>query len=85
MKELAGYISWVWRNWELWQKTFVIAFILNAASIFAPNPYDFYMLSVGIGMMFVWTGKWWVWDRAIESYKEYKKQRDGLFDTIKGN
>jgi hypothetical protein len=82
--EILRYLNWVWRSWELWQKTFVVAMILNLSSLLAPAPYNQYLLMAGILPLFLWTGKWWIWDRAIESYKEYKKQRDGLFDTIKG-
>lgn len=83
--EILRYLNWVWRNWELWQKTFVVAMTLNVTSALAPAPYNQYLLMAGILPLFVWTCKWWIWDRAIESYKEYKKQRDGLFDEIKGN
>jgi len=85
MKNLFGYISWVWRNWELWQRSFIIAMILNVVSLALNKPYDIIACAVGWTIIFFWLGKWWIVDVLMKNYKEYKKQRDGLFDTIKGN
>jgi hypothetical protein len=48
------------------------------------RPYDLYFASVGVTIFFGWTFKWWVLDPIKESYTKYKRQRDELFNTIKG-
>ena len=85
MKDLLGYISWVWRNWEWWQRSFIVGMILNGASVFASKPYDIILGITGFGIIMFWLGKWWIVDVLMESYKKYKKQREELFNTIKGN
>lgn len=85
MKDFLGYISWVWRNWEWWQRCFIVGIILNAIAVFVSKPYDIILSITGFSIIMFWLGKWWIVDVLVKSYKEYKKQRDGLFDTIKGN
>lgn len=85
MKDVFGYLAWVWRNWELWQRCFVVGIILNAISVFTSKPYDIILGITGFSIIMFWLGKWWIVDVLMKNYKEYKKQRDGLFDTIKGN
>jgi hypothetical protein len=85
MKNLFGYLQWVWRNWEWWQRSFIVAMILTFTSIFISKPYDIIVGMTGWAIIMFWLGKWWIVDVMIASYNKYKKQRDELFDTIKGN
>jgi hypothetical protein len=85
MKDLLGYISWVWRNWEWWQRSFIVAIMIMTSSVFIDKPYDIIAGMTGWAIIMFWLGKWWIVDVLMKNYKEYKKQRDGLFDTIKGN
>jgi hypothetical protein len=39
----------------------------------------------GFGILFLMLTKWLIIDQTKKSYNEYKRQRDGLFDEIKGN
>jgi Kef-type K+ transport system membrane component KefB len=85
MKNLFGYISWVWRNWELWQRSFIIGMMLQGASVFTSKPYDMILSAIGFGIIMFWLGKWWIVDMLMTSYKKYKQQQEDLFKTIKGN
>ena len=82
--EILRYITWVWRNWEAWQKSFVVATILCLSSVLMPAEYKMYSVAAGMSIVWVWLFKWWFVDSFKKSYEEYKKQRDDLFNTIKG-
>jgi len=80
-----GYLQWVWRNWEWWQRCFVVGMILNLISIFASKPYDLILGISGFAIIMFWLGKWWIVDVLMENYKKYKQQKENLFNEIKGN
>lgn len=82
--EILRWLGWVWRQWEFWQKTFVVAFFCMGAAVGADSPYDKYFAGVAMVIFFSWTFKWWFVDVVKASYAKYKSQRDGLFKTIKG-
>ena len=83
--EILRWIRWQWRQWEFWQKCFIAAMFCMGVSAGSSKPYDLYFAAVGVIIFFSFTFKWCIVDPAIKSYKEYKRQRDELFDTIKGN
>lgn len=85
MKEIFKFLKWQWRKFELWQKTFIFASFVGGASIGAPPEIQFYMLLFPMIVIFGFFTKWIIWDRTVESWNEYKKERDGLFDTIKNS
>jgi hypothetical protein len=82
--ELFRWLRWQWRQWEFWQKCFIFAMFCMGISAGSSRPYDLYFASVGVTIFFGWTFKWWVLDPIKESYTKYKRQRDELFNTIKG-
>ncbi len=82
--EILRWLRWQWRQWETWQKCWIFGMFCMGISVGAPNPVDLYFASIGIIMLLGWTFKWWVFDVVKESYNKYKRQRDGLFDKIKG-
>jgi hypothetical protein len=52
---------------------------------FSPSPYNMYIGVVPVAMFFVSTFKWWMFDPMMESWRKYKKEKQNLFDTIKGD
>jgi hypothetical protein len=82
--EILRWVRWQWRQWEVWQKAFVLAMFFMGMSVGAPEPLSLYFLGVGIIIVFGFTFKWAVYDVVKDSYAKYKRQRDGLFETIKG-
>jgi hypothetical protein len=49
----------------------------------APSPYDKILFTIPMIMLFVWTGKWWLWDQLMASWNKYKTEKQELFTTIK--
>lgn len=83
MKEILNFIHWQWCKWETWQKGYIICAFFAGAGVVAPKPYDFYLFAMPITVLFVWTGKWLVWDQLVESWNKYKTEKQELFTTIK--
>lgn len=82
--EIFRWIRWQWRQWEMWQKAFVMAMVFLGMALTGPSPLDLYFAAVGIIIVFGFTFKWFVYDVVKDSYTKYKRQRDELFNTIKG-
>ena len=53
------------------------------AGLMAPRPYNIVMIAVPATMFFLAVGKWWIWDQAVESWNNYKKEKRELFETIR--
>ncbi len=83
--EIFRWLRWQWRQFEIWQKCYIFGAFFVGAGIVAPAPYHKYLLTIPLVMLLAWTLKWWIWDQAKESWNKYKKQRDTLFDTIRGD
>lgn len=83
MKELLDFIKWQWSRWEFWQKCYIVGAFFAGAGVFAPRPYDFYLLGIPMIVLFVWCGKWMVWDQVKSSWDKYQTEKQGLFPTIK--
>jgi hypothetical protein len=85
MKEILNFISWQWRKWELWQKGYILGAFFAGASVIAPKPYNLYLFAVPMIILFVWTGKWMVWDQLKASWSKYQAEKQELFTTIKNS
>ena len=78
-----SFIKWRWQKWERWQRVWVVAFFFLGAGVGAKQPAQTVLLAIPVGIFFFYLGKWWIWDPVKESYQEYQKEQQGLFDTIK--
>ena len=78
-----SFIKWRWQKWERWQKLWIISAWFFGAGMSASEAYKLYLLAVPLTIFFFYVGKWWIWDPIKESYQEYQKEQQGLFDTIK--
>jgi len=83
MKEVINFIVWQWNKWEFWQKCFICSCSFIGASLVAPQPYAQFLGMIPMGVVFVFTFKWWVWDGAKEQWIKYKTEKQKLFTTIK--
>ena len=85
MKEILNFIVWQWSKWQTWQKGYIICAFFLGAGVVAPKPYDIYLLAIPMIVMFIWTGKWWVWDQVKESWIKYQTEKQELFTNIKNS
>lgn len=83
MKEILQFIRWQWSKWELWQKGYIICAFFMGAGVVAPRPYNIYLFAIPMTMLFIWTGKWLIWDQVKASWNKYQTEKQGLFTTIK--
>lgn len=83
MKEMLEFVSWQWSKWETWQKGYVVCAFLLGVGVMAPSPYDRYLFAVPMIALFVWTGKWCVWDQIKASWNKYQTEKQQLFPSIK--
>ena len=85
IKEILLFIKWQWRKWEFWQKCFIFGAFFFGMGLGLPQPYRTYGMAVPLIIFFVSTFKWWIFDPMMESWRTYKKEKQNLFDTIKGD
>ena len=83
MKEVVNFIRWQWSKWEPWQKGYIICAFFAGAGVVAPKPYDRYLFTIPMIMLFLWTSKWLVWDQLMASWNKYQTEKQELFTTIK--
>lgn len=80
--ETIRFLQWQWRQWTASDKWYFLALFLIGFGLVGD-----YTLAwrAGVLIIFAMVFKWAVVDSTIKSYNKYKRQRDGLFDEIKGN
>ncbi len=80
--EAIRFLQWQWRQWSTSDKWYFLAIALISGGFVGDHPW---LYKLGFGIIFLMILKWAFVDSTIKSYNEYKRQRDGLFDEIKGN
>ena len=83
--DILGWLRWQWRKWETWQKVWMVGFFFFGAGVNAEQPFKTVLWAIPAGIFFFYLGKWWIWEPIKESYENYQKERQGLFDTIKNS
>lgn len=83
--EIIRFLQWQWRQFELWQKCYFVALFCLGFGLATDNPvHKEYMLTLGASIIGLLLFKWIFIDQTKKSYNEYKRQRDNLFNEIKG-
>lgn len=84
MKEIWGYLQWMWQGFEGWQKMFIFAMFLQGLAIPMENKdHALWVSGVGMAIVFGYILKWVVWDQIRASWAKYKQHRNELLTTIK--
>lgn len=79
--EILRFLQWQWRQWDTWYRFYLLAIFLIS---FGFGSEQEIVYKVGFGILFLMLCKWLFIDQTKKSYEEYKRQRDGLFEEIKG-
>lgn len=83
MKEIFNFVAWQWKKFEFWQKSFIVSSAFFGAAIAAPEPWRVWLSMVPMVVVFSYMTKWLIWDGIKSAWERYKKEKEGLFDTIK--
>jgi hypothetical protein len=84
MKEILGFVRWLFSGLELWQWILVSSLVLNVGSLFAlgtgmASP----MNAAGMTLLLIVFFKWFMFDPLKASWARYKEHRNSLLTTIK--
>ena len=83
--KIVKYAKWQWNKFELWQKLFILAMLLQATGYTLGNPYGIYLIAGGISIVIFYITKWFLVDVAIQSWNKFRQEENNLFDTIKNS
>lgn len=84
--EFFRWLRWQWRQFETWQKLWGVgAFFGGAALGVGEGDLRFYLLAVPFTIFMLCTFKWWIYEPLVNSWNRYTKERDNLFNTIRGD
>ena len=85
MKDIIGFFQWHWRQWTASQRFYILG-----AAFFGAGIPDYWktgetnlMLRLALGIWILVFLKWFMWDLSVDSWNRYKKEKYGIFDTIK--
>jgi hypothetical protein len=79
--EAIRFLQWQWRQWTASDKWYFLAIALISGGWSGDH---LIVWKTGVAIIMLMLLKWAVVDSTIKSYNEYKRQRDGLFNEIKG-
>lgn len=83
MKDIFKFIRWQWNKFEFWQKCWIVSMTAFGAGITQDGVTSKILIAIPMLVIFSFALKWFIWDRAIESWKEYKEEKSSLFEKIK--
>lgn len=85
MKEIWLFVKWRWQRFETWQKWYLFGAFLFGFGLGLPDAYSKYVMMIPVFMLMIMFFKWWIWDPTIDSWNRYKKEKEELFEVIKGD
>lgn len=83
MKEVVGFVSWLWLRLERWQKMFILAVLVQVIALFLTPPWAFWLSWSGAVIVLAYLFKWAVWDGVSSAWRKYQQERNQLFTTIR--
>lgn len=83
IKDFFGYIHWQWSNLEGWQKFWFLTMFIMGSAFGASAPYDRYLALLAMIMLAGQVVVGFIFPAIKASYENYKKEKYGLFETIK--
>ncbi len=83
IREFFGWMQWVWRNWETWQKLWIVAVFFMGMGWGAEGIARPILLAVPALIFGFYLTKWCLWDSFQESWAKYTQHRNELLTTIK--
>lgn len=85
MREIARFLTWQFRRLELWQWAFIVASFLQGVGWTLGGERGTWINIFGAGIILAYLLKWAVWDGTRSAWRQYKKERNQLLDTIKNS
>lgn len=85
MKEIFNFLGWQWRKFEGWQKMFIFSMFLQGLALPMSSPWALWVSGLGLFIISAYLFKWAIWDGTRAAWDRYKKERNGLLDTIKNS
>ena len=83
MKKIWHFLQWQWRQFEFWQKSWILAMFLIGAGFGAPESYKVYPLAVGGAIILGFWLKWAIWDGTRNAYARYQEEQEKLISIMK--
>lgn len=86
MKEILGFMRWIFSGLELWQWVLLSSLIFNVGSLFAlGTEMASAMNAIGMSLLLIVTFKWFMLDPLKASWARYKEHRNNILTTIKNS
>jgi hypothetical protein len=83
MREVPGFIAWLWRSMEGWQKMFLFSMFLQGVGWTWGGEWGPWIGVTGAVIILCYLFKWAVWDSVSKSWARYREERNKLFTTIR--
>ena len=83
MKKIWNFVQWQWRQFETWQKFWMLAMFFIGAGTGASDPYKVYLLAAGLGIILVFMLKWAVWDGTRNAWARYNEEQQKIVDIMR--
>jgi hypothetical protein len=81
--EILKFLQWRWHTWELWQRWYVCAMLVQIVGWFVPGAWGTALVALGFAVPLFFMLKWFVWEPVSASWLKYKQHRNQLLTTIK--
>jgi len=83
MKKILNFLQWQWKQFETWQKFWMLAMFLIGAGVGASEPYKMYLLGMGAGIIFAFMIKWAIWDGTRSAWARYNEEQEKIVNIMK--
>lgn len=77
------FLQWQWRQFETWQKFFMLAMFLFGCSISASDSRKVYFITPALCIVGGFVLKWAVYDGIKNAWAKYNKEQEEIVSILK--
>ena len=83
MKKILYFLQWQWRQFETWQKFWMLAMFLFGASLSASEERRPYFLYSALAIVLAFVLKWVLYDGIRNAWIRFNEEQQKLVDIMK--
>jgi len=82
--KILHFLQWQWRQFDAWQKWWMVGMFFFGAGVGASDPYQRYLLAIPFLIITLSLLKWILWDGIKHQWAQFNQEQQKIVDIMKG-
>ena len=76
------FLQWQWRQFDTWQRFWLLGMFLIGAGVGADQPRGTYFMLTGFAIIAGFVLKWIIWDGISNAWARYNEEQNQIVDIL---